>query len=312
MAYQTGDVILRNEYNTFATGSATGAANHAVANINSVWGVGNGDRGYGQGTTLAAVAVGDTVTATQWSTLIARLNSILVHQAGTGSGITSPVTGDVISAIGTLSTNITTAFNNRLNFTSRSTSATNTLTAVWNQATPTLFQQIRTVTFASADAARYFFNAGGRITLSWSASAGTDNFKEQSWTNILTANLATISLDALTSTRSGSGGTLTTDGSAIGYYDLTTSDQLLIRLTQTQANYTTNYVNVAVRSNGVQGSNADTGTILTFTSYYVDDATDTFDDAINMTIGCNVIVSYPEVTNIANVWGVVTTATTLN
>jgi hypothetical protein len=278
-----------------------------------VWGVGSGDKGYGQGTTLSAVSAGDTVTATQWSTMIARLNSILTHQAGSGSGVTSPVAGDVITYLSTLSTNVTNAFNNRLNFNStRGSASTAAYAGTWNAASPTTFQQVRTVTFASGDAARYFFNAGGRIAVTWGLTNATNTSKESAWNALLATKILNLYFDATTSSRSGTGGTLTTDGSAIGYWDLTTSDQTLIKLTDTTANYTTNYVEVLVKSNGVQGSNADKGSVLTFTVNYNDAATDTFDDAINMIINCNIVIVPPESSNITNTWGTPTSAAVTN
>lgn len=314
MAYQTGDLILRDHYNTFATGSATGTANNAVANINTVWGVGSGNKGYGQSTTLSAVNTDDTVTATQWSTLLSRLNSILTHQAGSGSGITSPTAGSIITALSTLQTNVTNAFNNSANFNStRGTPATTSLGATWNTATPTTFQQVRTVTFASSDQARYFFNAGGRIALSFSVTNGADNAKETAWTSLLGTKLATLNFDFSTSGRTGTGGTLTTNGSAIGFWGLTTSNQTLIKLTDTTAAYTTNYVEVLASISGTAGSNGGLGNVITFTINYNDAAADTgAPGAINMTINANVVVTPPETTNLTNTWGSVTAATTLN
>ncbi len=57
MAYQTGDSILDDHYNAFAT------------SVNAVWGTGTGDAGYGQGTTVSAVSAGSAVAAAQWVTL---------------------------------------------------------------------------------------------------------------------------------------------------------------------------------------------------------------------------------------------------
>lgn len=314
MTYASGGLIQRDDYNTFATGNADGSANHSVANINTVWGTGNGDKGYGQGTTLSAVSAGDLVTATQWSTMLARLNSILTHQAGAGSGITSPVAGDLIAYIATLSGKITDGFNNRLTFNNtRGTPSTTNYDATWNAASPTTFQQVRTVTFASGDAARYFFNAGGRIGISLSVPAGGGgNSKETSWGNLLGNGIGTLNFDAATSSRTGTGYTLSINGSAVGYWDLTTSDQTLIRLTDTTAAYSTNYVEILVKSNGVQGSNADVGSILTFTINYNDAASDTFDDAINMTMRAAVTITPPETTNLTSSWGTVTPAATVN
>ena len=319
MAYAQSDLILHDHYNIFATGNADGSANHAVANINTVWGVGSGAKGYGQTSTLtpvAATAPFDTVTATQWSTLLARLNSILTHQAGAGSGITSPVTGDLIAYISTLSGKVTDAFNNSANFNSirGATTTGANLDNAWSQVSPTSFSQTRTVTFQSADQARYFFNAGGRINLALTTVSGTDNAKEQGWTNLLNNGIGTLSLDFSTSTRSGtgytSGGTI---NPGTGYWDLTGTDQLLIRLYDTTAAYTSNYVEIFAKVTGTAGSNGGLGTIITFTINYIDNAADTVynastPDIINMTMRNRIDIIKPEISNLTDVWGTITVA----
>jgi hypothetical protein len=59
MAYTTGDTILDDHYNDFAT------------SVNAVWSTGSGDSGYGQ-TAVSSVSVGTTITATQWTTLLSK------------------------------------------------------------------------------------------------------------------------------------------------------------------------------------------------------------------------------------------------
>jgi hypothetical protein len=318
MAYAQGDLILKDHYNTFSTGTASGTADHNVANINTVWGVGNGNKGYGQSTVLTPVTTGAVVTATQWSTLIARLNTILTHQAGAGSGVTSPVSGDLVAYLSTLSGKVTDAYNNRLNFNStRGSASTTNYDAVWTSATPTTFQQVRTVTFVDADAARYFFNAGGRIGIGLSIPAGgTDNTKETSWGTLL-SSVGTLSLDALTSVRSGTGNTLTTDGSAIGFWDLTGTDQTLIKITNLVSPYNTNYVEVLCKVTGTAGANGGLGTTITFTINYNDAAADStgtgqFNDGISMTMRAAVTVTPPETVNLTSTWGTPTPAATVN
>ena len=53
MAYSTGDTILDDHYNGFAT------------SVNAIWGTGSGVRGLGQNTTVSAVSAGNTITASQ-------------------------------------------------------------------------------------------------------------------------------------------------------------------------------------------------------------------------------------------------------
>lgn len=317
MAYAQGDLILDDHYNEFATGTASGTPNHTVRNINTIWGVGSGDKGYGQTTTLSSVTAGDLVTATQWSTLVSRLNTILTHQAGSGSGITGPVAGDVITYLSTLDANITTAYNNRANFNNTRSSVTSdsTRNGTWNATNPTTFSQVRTVTFQDADKMRYFFNAGGRLQLKLSATGAAGTVKETNWITLIGTNLAAMNLDFTTSGRTGTGATLTTDGSAIGFWDLLSTDQTLIRLTEDTSPYTANYLDVLCKISGTAGSNGGLGTDIIFTVNYNDGATDSgsaFNDNINLTINCQVDIYKPETTNLTDVWGTITVASTTN
>ena len=86
MAYTTGDTILDNHYNDFAT------------SVNAVWGSGSGDSGYGQTDTVSSVSAGTTITAAQWTTLLARISSAASHQGSSITSISSPSAGDTISA----------------------------------------------------------------------------------------------------------------------------------------------------------------------------------------------------------------------
>jgi hypothetical protein len=307
MAYVTGDIILDDEYNIFATGNAAGTGDNNVANINTVWGIGSGDKGYGQTTVLTAVDTSTTVTATQWSTLVARLNSILAHEAGTTSGITAPVAGNVIATLTNLSTNITTAFNNRLNFNSirgATTTGSNFDTA-WNSASAT---RTLTVTFASADQARYFFNAGGRLSLVLTPVDFAANDKENNWAALVNA-VGTIHLDAYSSTRTGTGETVTTNGLATGYWELGTSNTTLLRLTEATSPYTANYIDILARVAGTAGTNGGKGTQVIFDIVYVDGSDDAgFNDAVSATFRQRIDIVRPETTNLTDVWGTITIA----
>lgn len=276
MAYSTGSVILDDDYNIFATGNAAGTGDNNVANVNTVWGIGNTDKGYGQTTlpVLSAVTAGQTVTATQWATMLNRISSAASQQGSSITPITNPVAGNTISAYAALSTNITTIFNNRLNCAAVGTSITSggstDRTTSW--ATSVTFTQ--TVTFASGDAARYFFNSGGRITLSYSRAGGSVNDQNTAITNLCTA-CGTINITAGTGTQTIAGGSYTgttkTGGSGsptvattTGYYDFTSSNvQVFTQSASSYYGYEGNSLTVNIRTNGPQGANGDTGSVIT-------------------------------------------------
>lgn len=343
MSYSQGGLIEATDYNTFAQGGAS--VNHAVANINTIWGVGQGDKGYGQTNVLTPVTgISDTVTATQWSTLIARLNSILTHESGSGSGITLPTTGATVSYLSSLSSSISTAYSNRTTANSNGTDITGSaFTASWNvsslNAQPTTYQVTRTATFASADQARYFFNAGGKLVLTMTASNTRGGSKGDDWVSLIGTKMASLTFSQSTNSRGGSGGTVATSDTGIGYWDLTTSNQSMIKLTSATgtADYGSNFVEIFAKANHgsiPQGSNSDKGYIVTFTIDFNDVAADTntavswttggyngngngaggsvspvqgdFNDELNLSISTNITVRPPETTNLSNTWGTVT------
>lgn len=304
MTYSQGGLIQATDYNTFAQGGSS--VNHAVANINTVWGVGSGDKGYGQSTTLSTVAATNTVTATQWSTMIARLNSILTHQSGSGSGITAPTAGNTITFLSTLSGNITTGFNNRLNFASNGTdaAATGSVNTSWttNGAALTV---TRTATFGSADQARYFFNSGGKLIVNFGGTNNAGNSKGDDWVDLLGTKLDTIIVGAYTNSRGGSGGSVTSSDTAIGYWNAGTTNNKILELTSNSgtADYGSNKVEVFLKTNGVQGSNGDVGNVVSVVLTVTDVAADDFDDAIDVTINTTWTKRPPETSNLSDVWG---------
>jgi hypothetical protein len=325
MAYGSGNQIIALDYNTFAQGGAS--VNHAVANINTIWGTGQGDKGYGQSTVLSTVAGGtDTVTATQWATMISRLNSMLTHQIGSGSGITAPTAGATIAYLNTLSSSITTAFNNRLNAASNGTDVAGTATnSVWSTGAPTTFQIIKTASWASADQARYFFNAGGKLILTFGTvtnSAG--NSKGADWATLINTKFSSITVGGYSNVRNGTGGTAGFTNSAIGYWNAGTSNNSMINLTSASgtADYGSNSIAVGIKTNGVQGSNGDVGSIMTFQIDLSDAAADTniapagipaytpagtapsqgnFNDSLNLTIPVSITIRPPETSNLSGI-----------
>jgi len=286
MAYQTGDTILDDEYNIFATGAGDGTASDS-ANVNNLWGTGTGDRGYGQSGTLSSVSAGSNVTATQWSTLLSRITSMGNHQGTSLGSMTSPSAGNEIEIIGAISSNLSSLHSNRLNKAGNGTAegAVNSdSTGTW---TASAIQEV-TVTFDSADEARYYFNGGGYIQIDPQMVSYTSDAKARSW-DALTQMCGTIRLEAQGTAVSGSSNSITvteahtssqtTLATTIGYYDMTTSYQTIFQrdLTTSGSPYISggaNNVKIEAKSNGTQGSNSDAGTIVTFKISFLDASTD--------------------------------------
>ena len=167
MTYTSGGLIQATDYNGFVSTTSG-------ANVNTVWGAGSGDAGWGQ-SALATVSATNTVTATQWATLVNTLISMGAHTGTTITARTAPTAGQTIGILAAINTDLTNITNNRQNAVANGTqftgwTGTNSKTAATSGATWSI-TFTNTVTFASADAARYFFNAGGRIRIDVSKTA---------------------------------------------------------------------------------------------------------------------------------------------
>jgi hypothetical protein len=278
MTYSVGGLIQATDYNGFASTTAGG-------NVNVIWGAGTTDAGYGQSTTLATVSTGGTVTATQWASLVNRISSIASHTGTTITSRTAPVAGNVIAVLSAVQTDLNNCYTNRGNAaasgttigtfsgTTSKTSATGSGQSAWT------ITFTHTVTFASANAARYFFNAGGLIRLQYGkSSTGTDH--DPDWNTLagqcgsiffsgrVNSTTNTIAGQAYTGTTriGGTGGTQTTLATTTGFYSLTAgaAATTIFQLNNTTSPYTPEYIRTTV------GLNAGS-TVLTFTTTWVDD-----------------------------------------
>ena len=308
MSYAQFSLIDATDFNTLVGGNPTTTS----GTLNAVWATGGSTFGYGQ-TALANVTVGQTVAATgQWATLVANTASAATHQGSSITAVSTPVAGGTITFLSAIPTNLTTISTSRLNAATQGSTATNTATrgTTWqNQLTFT-----HTATFANGDAARYFFNSGGQLKLTFAQPNGTSMANAY---NSLANACGTLVLSAPTS------GTITVAGTSYsgfikiggsgspspyttntGYYALTSSNaNVFLQTTGTPAGYTTSFINVLVRSNGTQGSNGDAGSVITITTIW-----DEIPNGLVVTAGSAVTLTAqaPESTNIANTWGAVT------
>ena len=233
MAYTSGDTILDDHYNDFAT------------SVNAIWGVGSGDSGYGQGTTVSSVTTSTTITAAQWTTLLARISSAASHQSSSITAISNPSAGDTISAYTALSTNIGTITTNRLNVHARQGVA-NTNRDNTNTFTGTLTFTNKWA-WGSVNQARYFFNAGGRLSISGSQSGHGSDSKGNEWATLLT-QAGTYYVYAQTSGKSGGSGSPSTNDTNKGYHDLTSSYVTVFLQYEDTGPYTANYVQWQLRT----------------------------------------------------------------
>ena len=314
MAYAQFDTIQAADFNTLVGGNPTTTAN----TLNATWATGGSTAGYGQ-TAVGNVAAGTNILAsTQWSSLVSNTASAASHQGSSITSVSTPVAGGVITFTAAIPTNLQTIYTNRLNAASQGATSANTATraTTWsNQLTFT-----HTATFASGDAARYFFNAGGQIkmTVSHPGVSGIDLLF-----NNLASNVGTVVMSAPTSgsvsiagtsyngiTKIGTGGNAPTIDSSKGYYGLTVSNATVFTQTASTgpSGYLSSFIRFIVKSNGTQGSNGDTGSVVTIYTIW-----DEVPDGLVVASGSatTMTLTPPSTTNIANTWGAVTLSGTV-
>jgi hypothetical protein len=330
MTYTQGSLIEAADYNGFANASAN--------NINKVWSTGTGDSGWGQ-TALSTVSIGGTVTATSWAALVANLATAGQQTSSTLTSRTQPVTGNTIAILANVATDINTITLNRGNAaasgteygvfsgTTSKTTATGSGQAAWT------ITFTHTVTFASADAARYFWNAGGIVRLKYGkSSTGTD--ADPDWNTLAgyvgSINLTgrvngaaqTIAAQSYTGTTrlSGSGGTQTTLTTTTGWYNLTGSPTTIFQLNNPTAPYTTEFIRTT--------ATATSSTVLTLVTTWVSDGSSGAGTTANITGGTataspsttitgtapTTLVTYlpPSTTYLSATWGTPTIAASVS
>ena len=209
MTYTAGQLIQATDYNGFASTTVS-------ANVNATW-----NTGYGQ-TALSTVSALGTVTATNWASLVNTIASMAAHQPTTITARTAPVTGNTISILSAVNTDITNCFTNRYNATAVGaqftgwTGTNSKITATSGAAWTITFTN--TVTWASSAAAQYFFNAGGLIKIDV-AKSSTGATGDPEWNDLATTLCGDIYISGLATAHTIAGvsytGTTKTGGTGI-------------------------------------------------------------------------------------------------
>ena len=322
MTYSSGGLIQATDYNGFVSTTSG-------ANVNATWSTGATNSGWGQ-TAIGTVSAAGTVTATQWASLV---NTLASMGSQTGTAITArsaPTTGQTITALAAVNTDLTNCYTNRGNAVGSGT-AYGTFTGTTSQAAATGSGQAawtitftHTVTFPSADQARYFFNAGGIVKLQYGkSSTGTD--ADPDWNTFaglcgsinITGGAQTIAAQAYTGTTrlAGGGGTQTTLATTTGWYALTGTPATLFQLNNAASPYTGEYISTTA---------AASSTVLTLVTTWVQPAVSAPGTTCNISGGTatgspnttitgtapTTLVTYvpPSTTYLTNSWGTPTIA----
>ena len=164
-----------------------------------------GTYGYGQPIQSSPVISGELITLEQWTALRDDIKSIKIHQDGVNPYIVDPGanTGGVVrwttaDAILNYNTLIDQARTNKYEVATGQYSVstigpgngTPTPTAgeyVYSSAWTTSLSFTITLTFSTANKARYFFNSGGKIRISGSRTGGTSKAQNNAWSEAMDA-----------------------------------------------------------------------------------------------------------------------------
>ena len=288
MSYAKQALIDANDYNSLAgiTGSAAPSAAAATRVAGYLWGIGFGDRGYGQtAPTLSNVTAGNIIAS--WANFQQILSNLATwqntgttllpaaSQFATGADIEAFPAGQTPSVVDFLALLDT----NRLNYQIANMSLTNnaassTRASAWGGGNTSITCEF-SVTFASEDAARFFFNTGGELRIAL-AHSNTTTSQNTAWRDILlNSNFA---FRANSSARiSGSNGA----GTSIGYYQLTTTYQTIIDGTGIFVTpYASNSFVIQARAVAIPGVNGGKGSSLQFRVTLTDGYTSAFSDSV--------------------------------
>jgi hypothetical protein len=293
MTYAKNSVILAADYNAMAGLTATAAASSAVATnvAGYLWGVGYGDRGYGETSpNLTAVAAGNTITSTQWVNLRSTINNLAAQQ---GTATTLLPTATVLASGATITSHRTADGNaydlpamlalvdaNRLtaavaNMTVTSSAASSTRATTWGAGISSITCTFN-VTFADENSARYFFNSGGGIRIALS-HPDTTTPQNSSWNTILSNFNASFNANATTKLTGTYG-----NPQAIGYYQLTTAFQTIVDGTNAPGTgaYSVNDFIIQARATVITGLNGAKGSVLEFKVTLTDEHQNAFSDLV--------------------------------
>ncbi len=309
MTYAQYNLIEATDYNNLTGGPSSTTAN----TLNVTWATGTGNAGYGQ-TALANVAIGDIVAAAAWANLVNTTSNVATHQGTSITSVTAPVSGGSIAYVSAIPTNINTVYASRLN--AQTVGSTTASTATRATAWSTALTFTHTATFANANAARYFFNAGGSLKMTCSAAAPGTAI-DTLW-NQLCSNVGTVVLSSPTSgsitvasvsyngvTKVGGGGSTPTIGTNSGFYALTTANANIFYQTASTgpASYLGSFVNMFAKVDA--NSSPTVVTIYTVMDEVPDGYSVSSGTAVTMT------AQAPETTNLSNAWGTISLASSV-
>lgn len=292
MTYATGNPISASDFNTFARSTSIAAASAIDGQYAAgfLWGVGYGDRGYGQTSPSLEAAVANLAIGQEWQNLRTVINNLAAWQ---GTSLTmlppstsftagNPIIPHPANTATSFADALTLVYNNRLNYqpgnTSLTTASSSTrLLTPWGSGLTGIACEF-TINFASENAARFFFNTGGDLRV---AMTGTPTSSPQNlaWANLL--NGLSIAFKANTTTKLTSGTTVAGTANAIGYYQLTTAFQPIFDASNAGGGlYSANDFIIYAKAVSIAGTSGAKGNSIVLRVELTDQHTNAFSDSV--------------------------------
>jgi hypothetical protein len=266
----------------------------ATSRMNAIFGVGFGDRGYGQASPfINGVAKNSLVQSSDWQGLLSALQTCVSH---IGLPITNFPSSNFYDANALITANsfdwadtIETVDQARLNASASSlaqyVALSDTRTALWTEK-PGLIAEID---FGTEDAARWFFNSGGRIVINSTFSAGTTNPQDISWQQLLNQDAGTISIGAYNTLRTGGNQSQGILSSNFGYYNLTSSADEVFSIQPLSGLFAVNQYSILVQRENHQGRNGGNGSKV-LVNVFFDDQYGTTAQPVTGTLTANISI----------------------
>jgi hypothetical protein len=217
--------------------------------------------GYGQLIVSADVEKGQIVTSEQWNALRFDIFNARIHQEGTRPLVNPATVGQTIrfdeGPLVDFNNQTNIAITNKFNIGTGQFVIDQGINRVYSTPWKNTVSASATVTFASVNQARWFFNSGSKLRIYSTRLLGSTTAQNTEWTRMLNS-VGTVEFGGITS--------------PVGFYSLTNVDQIL-KSVSASSPYSGNNFSIRVRSNVADNSNGGATQIIfsfTWTDGYTD------------------------------------------
>lgn len=327
-------LIRANDYNILVAGSDDGTISTTVPNLGIVWGPGFGRYGYGQDVSYITPAqFGEVIEAQSWENINDILKFVAGHQGVTYDALPNNtfakdklITKEPQT---TLQTGVDAVYQTvgQVYGNSDQAPVQTEYVGIWGDSGNRSLTFTHTINFESADKARYFFNLGGKIKMTFSRAGDVSNSRNTFWTGLCSA-AGTIEFGYRNTKRLGGNSTaayIALNNNNGGFWNLSNTDVEHLRTFSPNDGYyeyngegdynsyygyygynnTNDYIKVDGRISGVTGSLGGIGKTITLTTTFKNGTVvvPSAADKVSGTTAVLLTVSRPGLSYIENSWG---------